>query len=311
MSHVAHTSFYAMGTRCNIVLPAIDEDEADVIFRHIRHEIARIEGKLSRFVHDSAISIVNAGAATSPVNVDDEIWQVLSECKDYFAKTWGSFDITLRPILQHWGENPPGDASVLAELLTRLGTEKITLDTATQSVSFENGSIEIDLGGFGKGYALEKIDQMLQRFGITSIFVSLGESSVLTRGHHPAGDHWKVGIKSFLNAEETMHTFDMKNASLSTSANFYIDDAGNRINHRHVIDPKTGIPVEAPMTVSVFADSAVQAEVLSTAFLVMPEALIPEILHEFPDITILKVNYTAEEPVKTLWTSGAAQVHTV
>ena len=292
-----------MGTRCNIVLPGMEEDDADVILRHIRNEIARIEGKLSRFLSKSDISMINSEAADTPVGVDKEIFRILKSCAYYHEITGGCFDITLRPILHYWKDNPNGDNESAGKILSRLGADKIQLDDKNRTVSFSNDSIEIDLGGFGKGYALEKVNEMLLRFGIDSGFLTMGESSVLTLGNHPAGDHWKVGIKNYLNPNEAIHTFHMRFGSVSTSSNFYIDDEGKLINHRHVIDPVTGVPVEELITASVFSNTALLAEVLSTAVLVMPEDKIQDLVVHFPGISVMKIDYSSDESVKKFWGS--------
>lgn len=262
LARVPYTGFYAMGTRCSIVLPGMDEDHADVLFRLIRHEIARIEGKLSRFVEDSAISIINAKAAKAPVDVDEEIFDILSTCATYHQKTGGYFDITL------------GAAN------------NLVLNESLRTVRFLNESMRIDLGGFGKGYALEKVNDLLDTYDVTHAFLTMGESSVLTRGHHPAGGHWKVGIQHELKPDESIHTFQVRNGSVSTSS--------NRIQHGHVINPFTGMPVDEHVAVSVYSPSALQAEILSTACLVMPVDQLHEIVKRFPGITVVKMDYSDE-----------------
>lgn len=259
---VPNTSFYAMGTRCAIVLPGMDEDYADVLFRHIRQEITRIEGKLSRFVEDSAISIINMNASKSPVEVDDEIFDILSTCATYHQKTGGYFDITL------------GSA------------HHIVLDAIHRTVTFRNESACIDLGGFGKGYALERVHRLLDKFGVSHAFITFGESSVLTRGHHPAGDHWKVGIKNHRYPDKSIHVFEVTNGSVSTS--------NNMIQDRHVINPFTGKPATNLISVSVCSPSALDAEVLSTAFLVMPDEQIQQAVDLFSGVMVHISDYRLE-----------------
>lgn len=301
MQSVQHTSFYAMGTRCNIVLPNMEQDDAEAVFRHVQNEVARIEGKLSRFHEGSNIHTINKFAGDETVQTDVEVFDILLACSDYFDVTQGYFDITLRPILQFWKDEPNGDTESLDRILAQLGLRNIILIPETRTVKFKNKAIDIDLGGFGKGYALEKVGEMLNRFGIHSAFITMGESSVLTLGNHPAGDHWKVGIKHYLEPDESIHTFEMKNGSVSTSSNFYVDDYGKLVNHRHVINPKTGHPVGDLVTASVYSQSAQDAEVLSTAALTMSEEDIQLLVNQFPGIAILKVDYTHNQIQKKYW----------
>jgi FAD:protein FMN transferase len=245
--------------------------------------------------------------AAGPVQVDKEMFRVLTACANYHAKTEGCFDITLRPVLQYWKDKADGDRDAALEIKARLGTDKMVLNQKDRTVSFLNNSLELDLGGFGKGYALEKVNEMLLRFGIASGFLTMGESSVLTLGNHPAGDHWKVGIKNYRSPDESIHTFHMRYGSVSTSSNFFVDDKGKLVNHRHVIDPFTGVPVEELVTVSVFSNTALLAEVLSTAALVMQEEKILHMVEQFPGITVLKIDYSSGEVIKKVWGSENEQ----
>ncbi len=259
-----------MGTRCHVVLPGSDSESAEQIFRVIKRELLRIEQDLSRFISDSEISCINKLAAQNPVPVSDQVFEILKICKKYYNITGGAFDITLRPLLEYW-KDKPGDYSPNGEvtrLMETVGMQHVLLDETNQTVSFDNGNIQIDLGGFGKGYALERISRQLSKFSVESGFISFGESSILTVGNHPAGDHWKIGMKNYLNPEESVHTFLVRYGSVSTSSNFFVDDNGRLRNHRHVIDPFQGYPTEELKSVSVCSESPVLAEVMSTAMLV-------------------------------------------
>ena len=282
-----------MGTRCNVVLADMDPDESDIITRHIKNEITRIEGLLSRFLDKSELSKVNTEASKKPVAVKEELFSVLKKCRYYHELTGGYFDITLRPILQYWKDHPDGDPETVRNMLSELGTENIDLDENGGCVHFANDKISIDLGGFGKGYALDQVQRMLLRYGVDNAFVSMGESSILTLGSHPAGDCWKVGIKDYMSPDQSLHTFHVRYGSVSTSGNFFVNDSGNLVNHRHVIHPRTGVPVEDLVTVSVCAESAEVAEVLSTAFLVMPQEQMEQAREKMPKMEVLKVDYTS------------------
>jgi len=263
MSLIPHTGFYAMGTRCHILLPGTDAEQADLLFLNARQEIARIETILSRFIPNSELSRVNTGAAQAPVSIHQEVFDILKLCKTYHQKTNGAFDITVR-----------GD----------IGMHHVHMNDADRSVRFDREGISLDLGGFGKGYALSKIQQMLVGAGIRNAFVSFGESSILTMGSHPAGDHWKIGVRD-------SHEFALNDGSVSTSSNVFVDDVGQMQNHRHVINPKTGRPVEEKIAVSVKSDSAVEAEIVSTAGLVCSDEDLSELRSRFPNCEIIKINY--------------------
>ena len=299
---IFHKGFYAMGTRFYAVFPGMDNDRGYRILEFIRDEINRIESKLSIFISESEISKINNLAFKKEVTVSAEMYEILKICQVYSEITQGAFNIFMRPVLLKW-KNGSGDNKqdfMLSELLSKLNMKNISINDSNKSVRFNNEDLEIDLGGFGKGYALEKIKKILGDFSVESAFLSFGESSVMTIGNHPAGDHWKVGLKNYSQPQNALHTFNIRDRSISTSSNFYVDDHGKLQNHWHVIDPATGFPVEEIVTVSVCSDCAMVAEILSTAFLVSTEDVIRSVTDEFIDISVVKAIYTDGEPEKLI-----------
>ena len=298
MRPIYHNSFYAMGTRCHLVLPQIKQHLADQIFHVIKQEVHRVETCLSRFIPYSEITMINKKAKEEALTVSDEIYEILTTCQKYSLLTAGAFDITLRPLLQYWKENGlnTGSDSRRMDLLNQLGMKYLTLNDKESSILLLNDVVELDLGGFGKGYALAMADKLLQDFSVTHAFISFGESSILTLGSHPAGDHWKIGINDYKNPGQSVYEFSLNKGSVSTSSNFFVDDNGELHNHRHVINPYTGYPVEDIVTVSVCADSPVTAEILSTACLVLSHEAIEKIKPDFPFCDIVKVKYTTGSP---------------
>ncbi|MDG5767709.1 FAD:protein FMN transferase [Balneolales bacterium ANBcel1] len=302
MNAVYHNSFYAMGTRCHMVFPGMDEDAGERVFGVVRQEVNRVESSLSRFIPYSEIAIINKNAGKEPVQVSEEIFDILTKCRIFFKKTRGAFDISMRPVLEYWKQRTSDDQADLGlyETMDATGMSRIQLDENERTVAFENDSLEIDLGGFGKGYALERCRKLLQDFSVKDAFISFGESSVLAMGRHPAGDCWRVGLNNYSSPGQALHTFDVTDASVSTSSNFFVDDYGKLCNHRHVINPFSGYPVERCMTVSVCSASPVVAEVLSTAFLVSSEEVIKSVKEEY-GCDVVKTDYAPEVPEKAMF----------
>ncbi len=299
MKNVYHNRFFAMGTRFHALLPGMDDDTAERVFYLMKDEVLRIEKKLSRFLPDSDISRLNKHAKEKPVIVDDEIFDILNACRFCWQLTDGAFDLTLRPLMDFWKNQPQSNAEVdeFAQLKKNLGLQHVNVDDEKKSVQFSNNQIEIDLGGFGKGYALEKIGELLSDSSVESAFISFGESSVLAAGNHPAGDSWKIGMNDYLNPGKSIHEFRVSGGSVSTSSNFFVADNGMLKNHRHVIDPKTGEPIEQLRSVSVCSESPLLAEMLSTAFLVLPEEKIEDIKEQYDNLEVISVDYESGEAI--------------
>ncbi|NBC04527.1 MAG: hypothetical protein GVY20_12585 [Bacteroidetes bacterium] len=288
--------FYAMATRFYVLIPELEDGSGDQLFQKMKDEVNRIESRLSRFIKESEISKINREAFKADIETDDECFEILSACKYGWKMTDGAFDITLRPLMDYWksDENEPDEA--LQALKETVGMQHVELDEENQTVGFNSEKTELDLGGFGKGYALEKIKQMIESSAIKDAFISFGESSVLAMGEHPAGGAWKIGINDYTNPGNSIHEFEVSNGSVSTSSNFYLNDDGELQNHKHIINPKTGKPHDHFTAASVSASSPILAEILSTACLLLPDEKIRELMEKYDDIEIIKVDYEPKEP---------------
>jgi FAD:protein FMN transferase len=305
MVKVYHNGCMAMGTRLHLVFPSVDEDYADRVFDRVVETIRRIENKLSYFYPGSEISLVNKYAGKRPVPVSREVYQILKKCISFSEKTDGAFDITLRPLYRFWQEHRSGDRDVIERLKSKTGMQKLIMYGTESEVGFDSEGIEVDLGGFGKGYALEKVMTILQAFSIDNALISFGESSVLTIGNHPGGNCWKIGVYNCTAPGESLHTFSLNKGSVSTSSNFSVSDDGRLHRRVNVIDPKSGYPVAKFMTVSVASPSPFEAEILSTAFLTLsPEHISAIVKSHFMNIEVIMIGYKPDGP-EVLHISGA------
>lgn len=293
MGNVYHNRFYAMGTRFHALLPGIEDTQAERVFYRIKMEVERIESKISRFLPDSDLSKINRTAAKEPMVMDAEMADILSACKYCWDLTDGAFDSTLRPLMEYWKKDHQGGAEEkeFVSIKEKAGFHHLKLDSSLRTISFDNDQVELDLGGFGKGYALEKVKELLNDSSIDQAFISFGESSILAIGNHPAGDKWRIGMNNYAEPGNSVHEFQVNNGSVSTSSNFFLDDDGKLRNHRHVIDPKTGKPHEPFTSVSVSAESPVLAEMMSTAYLVSSDEKIKEVMNHYDNLEVIRVHY--------------------
>lgn len=239
-----------MGTRLDVLMVGGDPYLLGEAWEKIEAEVRRLDKMLNRFDAESEVSSVNREAGHYPVTVSDELWRILQDCRRYNELTDGYFDITLQD-----------------------GFDKLLLTEKDKSVFFFSESLHIDLGGYGKGYALAKIRQIMEEESIANALVNFGNSSVLAVGTHPCGAYWPVGLDNPFTKEHVAD-LQLRDSSLSTS--------GNMPSHpRHIVDPHTGMFVEEKKMVSVVAKDPVVAEVLTTAFMVAGDERIPEIASRF------------------------------
>jgi thiamine biosynthesis lipoprotein len=292
---VFHHSCRAMGTRFSMVLPGVDcmagEALAEMGDSHLRSQ----ERLMSRFDPLSPISELNQRAGEGPIAVPPALWKILAQCRSHWQRTRGAFDITQWPLNQLWrehlgrGEEPSENS--LRETRRLTGMEQLQFDEMARTLRFAAEGMVLDLGGFGKGFALEGLAQHFRGQGVARAFFSFGESSVTVIGSHPHGPAWPVGIANMFHPEIVVHTFDLRDASLSTSGTAPFNETGGPQNFGHVINPRDGRPIEGYRTMSVAAPSAIDAEVLSTALLVTPETERVEILSGYPGASAIEVVY--------------------
>lgn len=297
---VFNNNFSAMGTRFGIVLPEISIAHGELVTQLIKDEIDRLENNISRYINSSKVSFLNKYAGRSPAAVDDELFELLKRCKEYNGLTFGAFDITLKPIADYWNrlelENEAPNNGILSSLVDQCGMDKIELIEENRLVFFKNSNLQIDFGAVGKGFALEKVKEILSDNGIENAFISFGESSILTYGKHPNGDKWKIGIPSELNRNENVYVLEVNDCSISTSGNTVNNRIAGRVN---IINPFTGYPVKEKKSILAANPDPVLAEVLSTSLMVLPDDRIKSVLSGFQDASAVRIEYEGNEPVIT------------
>jgi len=284
-----------MGTRFNAVFPNADDELCERLFRMIENEVKRIEAKLSCFDKGSLLAQINDQAFRHEKKLDDEMFGILCLCVEYNKKTFGAFDITMRRLVEHYEKNPQANDTNLGSCFS-----SIILNHDVKSISFLDEETKIDLGGFGKGYALSRVKKILDDSPIENVFISFGESSVLAKGNHPSGKGWKVGINDYSSNNNSAYTFDLMNESISTSSNYFKDDSGQLIYKTNIINPKTGLLKRDIETISVKSVSPLECEVLSTAFMNLTDEQIILIKNDFNELEVVKINYLNSKKTITL-----------
>jgi len=292
---VFHRSCFAMNTRFSMVLVGIDSGKAEALADGVERDLRVYERLMSRFDEKSPVTDLNRLAGEDAVCPPRELWEILLLCRDYWKRTRGAFDITLWPLNQLWreysrgGEKPADDA--IQQVHQRAGFERLHLNGTDRTIRFEAEGMSIDLGGFGKGFALERVAGSLRAQGVQRALLSFGESSITVLGSHPQGPAWPVGIADMFEPSETVHTFHLRDSSLSTSGTAPYNCMGGERAFGQIIDPRSGRPIEGYRSMSVASPSGMEAEVLSTALLVIPEPERAAILAGFSGVSAVEIVY--------------------
>lgn len=250
---------FSMRTRFEFVLVGDDENHLRAAGEEALKEIVELEGLLSRFRTNSDISRINRLAAHKPVRVDARTFWLLQRAKRLYQETNGAFDVTVGT----WWERSSKTKAVV-------GADKLLLDEATMTVQFAEEGLKIDLGGIGKGYALERAAKLLRNAQVESAFLHGGRSSVFAYGFNQNGSAWQVAIAHPINSEILkVITFDNCGLSVSHSEFRTFYPEYQTLRSAPTVNPSTGEPVNHILLAAVLLPSPTDAEAWSTAFLVL------------------------------------------
>jgi FAD:protein FMN transferase len=235
-----------MGTRFEVFLTGEepDREHLEAVAGALLEEIRRLDCVLSRFDPRSEIARINREAAERSVRVDRELFGLLEKCEEARRLTAGYFAVTA----SHKGPAPV-----------------LQLDAESRTVRFSGPDVFIDLGGVGKGYALDCAREIMLRFGVTCGLLHGGTSSVLAIGTPHDADGWPVAVRHpLMLLGEPVAQLKLADRGLSCSAVRHPDQGQS-----DVVNPLTGDPLNGDAVCVVLAANATDAEILSTALLAM------------------------------------------
>ena len=263
----------AMGAMYSIVLYGNDRAKMEAAADAAFDEVGRLDGMLSNYRAGSEWSEVNRHAAEEAVKVSPELFQLLSACVAYSRESEGAFDITVGPLMKVWGfykgsGRLPGGAEV-AEALRKVDYRHIHLDAEAGSVRFDRLGVELDPGGIGKGYAVDRMVEVLRQQGVQVALVAASESSIYGMGAPPTEPKgWRVGIKDPRNGHRMAAEAFLKDMSISTSGSSGKFFQAEGHIYAHIMDPRTGYPAQGSVSVSVMAPRTIDSEAWAKPYFV-------------------------------------------
>lgn len=288
-SHEGDGLFYAwflsMHTRVDIILCSRkSEEELLLTVNHIYDVLCQLEKTANYYDPTSELAYVNRTAATSPVVLSEELYAMIDLCLEYNIKTLGCFDIT-----------------VLSNNYDRNTIHSVQLSAEERSVFFRQPGVALNLSGFLKGYALEKIKSILKESMIENALINMGNSSVLALGNHPVGKGWKINFGWTANASTNASTNTATNATADTATTAAADASANTDNpqsillyneclttsgnessqRKHIISPRSGEFVKGARQIAVVTADGSIGEILSTGLFAADDEQREALLAEF------------------------------
>ena len=263
----------AMGSSFSLVLYGPDRASLESAAWAAFAEAHRLDRLLSNYLVDSEWSGMNREAARRPVSVSSELFALLSTCLEYSRKSEGAFDITVGPLMKTWGfykdEGRMPQPSDVRAALARVGYRHIRLDPLARTVRFLRAGIELDPGGIGKGYAVDRMVEILKRRGIRTALVSASGSSIYGLGAPPEDPRgWAITIRAPGDPNGAAAQVFLNNMSLSTSGAYEKFFWANGRTYSHILDPRTGYAAQGVASVSVLAPRAIDSEAWTKPFFV-------------------------------------------
>ena len=263
----------AMGSTYSIALYGADRVKMEAAIDAAFDEVRRMDELLSNYLPGSQWSEVNRNAAVKPVRVSPELFQVLSACVEYSRESEGAFDITVGPLMKVWGfykgtghlPHKPEIAAAIA----KVGYRHIVLDKAAQTVRFDRPGVEMDPGGIGKGYAVDRMVEVLKKNGFRTALIAGSGSSIYGMGAPPDEPRgWPVKIKDPWDNRKTQAEVFLKDSSMSTSGSYEKFFRAEGKTYAHIMDPRTGYPAQGSVSVSVISPRTIDSEVWAKPYFI-------------------------------------------
>ena len=272
-----------MGTRIYVELWDTDAAHGEASIDAVMAEMRHIDDLMSHYKPESQLSQINQHAADAPVVVDKELFDLIKLSTHYSEITEGAFDITYASVgyLYNYPDHVRPTEAQIKAALPAVNWRNMKFDDAHHTVFFEHKGMRIDLGGIGKGYAVDRGIDILQKRGIQHAVVTAGGDSRIIGDH--MGRAWLVAIRHPDDPNKVVTRIPLSDAAMSTSGDYerYFDENG--VRYHHIIDPKTGHSASKVRSATIIGPTATQTDGMSkTAFVLGPEKAL-EIINRMPE----------------------------
>lgn len=272
----------AMATTYEIIMVEDDEKYARQAAAAAFNEVDRLEGELSRFIENSDIARINNLPADEPLRLGLDAFECLEIGCKLYDQTKGAFDITIGSLFACWRDEdgnlrkPSQEELDIARKHT--GAHFLQLDEPEHTVQLSISPVQVDLGGIGKGYAVDRVAELLKDWSIEVALVSGGYSSVLALEGPVQTKGWPLTLSNPSDHKQILARPCIKGRALSGSG---------LQKGRHIIDPRTNKPVTGRLAAWASAPDATTADALSTAFMIMSPDEIEQYCITYPDVWAL------------------------
>ncbi len=286
---VCRFAHFSMNTAFEILIAGKDENYARQVSQAVFAEVDRIEKLFNRFDPCSEIGQINSLLPGQSLRIGVETYECLKTAIWVHTQTHGAFDIDIGSLLKDKSEAVPEYTGSRIDIMGCMELSKVSQGFMVKirplGEETETLTLSLDLGGIGKGYALDRIPDILFDWDIYRALVHGGTSTALAIGAPPKNLSrtmgWPVGIGGDWNCPNAPREFLLRERALSGS--------GTEVKGKHILDPRSGKPAKGHLAAWISHPSAAVADALSTAFMVMSTEEVRDFCESHPDVWALVV----------------------
>ncbi len=301
-----------MGTQVRVEVWHENERAARRVIADVMTEMRRIDAAMSPFKPGSLLSRINRDAGHETVVITNELLEIIERAQAMSRLTEGAFDITFASaghLYNYRHKRKPTDKQ-LKQARQVIDYRLIQLDPGAKTIRFTRKGVRIDLGGIAKGYAVDRGIALLKQAGMTSALVSAGGDSRILGDKR--GRPWMMGVRDPNKQEAMVAVLPIANEAISTSGDYerYFDEGGQR--YHHILNPRTGTPVQGVQAVTVIGPDAMTTDAWSTSLFVLGVEAGLSLVNQTPGLEAIIIDARDELHVSSglqrLTTSGVGKV---
>lgn len=302
-----------MGVQVRIVLYAASEQIARVAAAAAFSELARLDRILSDYLAESELSRLSAAPVGEPVRVSEELFDVLERGIELSRRTDGAFDVTAGPLTDLWRRSRDSgrlpNAAELERARARSGWQRLRLDVDRRTATHLAEDMRLDVGGIGKGYALDRALAILRDRGIDRALIEAG-GDIIVGAAPPGADGWRIAIDDAPPPRQsairpptgsgacTVSLVDAAIAASGATEQFVEIDG---VRYSHVVDPRTGLGTTDQRSTTVIAADGLTADGLATALTLLEEPAACRLLALYPETAALVRRPDARDSWSVAW----------
>jgi len=278
-----------MGTFASCTVVVHNQEQANNCFNIIKHEFAKVSESFNVYNSNSVISVINREAQYKPVKTKDYEYCLITNSIAGSLKTEMAFNPVCLPLIQLWGFSGGTNTTVPSPKMIRNTIDKVdvsNVNCVSNTISFSYKGMKLDMGGVAKGYAVDMAYDALAEKGVKEFIINLG-GNIRAKTKK---EFLRIGIRDPYEKNNIMGTLKLKSGyAVATSGDYERFVILDGVKYPHIIDPRTGYPVNNTVATTVVAPNATQADMLSTAIFVLGKNRISDVVDMFLSTSILVV----------------------